>query len=206
MTKESSMDSSKPIFDKTSYCRPREAITEHISLKWKLDFTSKRVHGSVLLKCRLCDVNCKQLILDTRSLDISKVKLRYDETDEGAPAHFSLSPKCEIFGSKMVIDLDGENVNRPTELPANGTGVPFFVEIHYSTASGDNCTATQWLLPEQTAGKKAPYFFTQCQAIHARSLLPCQDTPLVKCTYDALVDVPEHLTAVMSASSTQIRS
>jgi len=41
--------------------------------------------------------------------------------------------------------------------------------------------------------------FTQCQAIHARSLVPCQDTPRVKATYDATVVVDKGLTALMSA-------
>ena len=46
------------------------------------------------------------------------------------------------------------------------------IRINYETT--ENCSAAQWLTPEQTVGKVHPYLFTQCQAIHARSLLPCQ--------------------------------
>jgi leukotriene-A4 hydrolase len=49
------------------------------------------------------------------------------------------------------------------------------VEIFYQTHP--EASATQWLEPALTAGKEHPYLFTQCQAIHARSLLPCQDAP-----------------------------
>lgn len=69
--------------------------------------------------------------------------------------------------------------------------------IDYSTSP--NSTALQWLDPEQTCGKIKPYLFTQCQAIHARSLLPCQDTPAVKFTYSAEITTPQGLIALMSA-------
>jgi aminopeptidase N len=59
--------------------------------------------------------------------------------------------------------------------------------------------ALQWLDPEQTEGKVAPYLFSQCQQIHARTMVPCQDTPIVRIAYIAEVNVPEGLTAVMSA-------
>lgn len=54
-----------------------------------------------------------------------------------------------------------------------------------------------------SAGKHHPYLFTQCQAIHARSLLPCQDTPFIKAPYTATVRVLKPLTAVMSALSSE---
>lgn len=35
------------------------------------------------------------------------------------------------------------------------------VEVTYETSP--SATALQWLTPEQTAGKKQPYLFSQCQ-------------------------------------------
>lgn len=59
------------------------------------------------------------------------------------------------------------------------------VTVNYGTSP--EATALQWMKKEQTADKKAPYLFSQCQAIHARSIVPCMDTPSVKTTYEAEV-------------------
>uniref|UniRef100_A0A8C6S0D5 Aminopeptidase B n=1 Tax=Nannospalax galili TaxID=1026970 RepID=A0A8C6S0D5_NANGA len=62
-----------------------------------------------------------------------------------------------------------------------------------------------WLTPEQTAGKKQPFVYTQGQAVLNRAFFPCFDTPAVKCTYSALIEVPDGFTAVMSASTWEKR-
>ena len=59
------------------------------------------------------------------------------------------------------------------------------ITITYTTA--DDASALQWLSPEQTAGKTHPYLFSQCEAIHCRSMVPLQDTPAVKSSYSAEV-------------------
>ncbi|GFG38329.1 hypothetical protein Cfor_10358, partial [Coptotermes formosanus] len=73
----------------------------------------------------------------------------------------------------------------------------FILSIFYETDV--NASALQWLSPEQTAGSKHPYLFSQCQAIHCRSMFPCQDTPSVKVTYTAEITAPPELTVLMSA-------
>ena len=59
--------------------------------------------------------------------------------------------------------------------------------------------ALQWLNAHQTTGGQLPFLFSQCQAIHARSVFPCQDTPSVRFTYSAEVEVPQGLVAAMAA-------
>jgi len=49
------------------------------------------------------------------------------------------------------------------------------------------------------SGQEASLCVLQCQAIHARSMLPCQDTPAVKAPYTATITAPEELTVLMSA-------
>ena len=60
----------------------------------------------------------------------------------------------------------------PTISPQGGR-----VTVAVSYVTSPESSAIQWLPPAQTAGKNYPYLFTQCQAIHARSMVPCIDAP-----------------------------
>ena len=119
-----------------------------------------------------------------RGLNINNVVL--SDTDVA----LSHTVKDASLGSALVVEL-------PEELAKTGTSV----KITISYATSPEASGIQWLAAAQTAGKTHPYLFTQCQAIHARSVLPCQDTPAVKCQYAARITVPSALTALMSAAS-----
>jgi aminopeptidase N len=101
---------------------------------------------------------------------------------EGAPLKFELGEDQGWMGQKLTI-------HRPF-------GCKQFI-IRYSTLP--ESSALQWLSAEQTAGNVHPFVFSQCQPIHARSLLPCQDTPYVRMTFTASITVPEPLVPLMSA-------
>lgn len=119
------------------------------------------------------------LDLDTRALSIEAVT-----TISGAALKFVVHPADAILGSRLEVTV-----------PA-GTEA---VRVTYRTAP--DASALQWLSPEQTMGGAQPFLFSQCQAIHARSVLPCQDTPSIRQTYTASLEVPAPLRAVMAAAS-----
>ncbi|MBC7447711.1 MAG: M1 family metallopeptidase, partial [Hymenobacteraceae bacterium] len=74
------------------------------------------------------------------------------------------------------------------------------VVVRYATNPA-GADALQWLQPAQTAGRRQPLLFTQSQAILARTWVPIQDSPGIRFTYDARVEVPSHLVALMSATN-----
>lgn len=103
---------------------------------------------------------------------------------------FSIGTVHEAFGSSLIIQL-ANGVQKDSSLS---------LEIDYETSP--NASGLQWLPPTQTEGKKHPYLFSQFQAIHARSALPCQDSPSIKATYSAAITVSKPLVCLMSALST----
>ena len=95
---------------------------------------------------------------------------------------FELAPEEPILGRRLRLTLP------------RGAGS---ATISYETSPA--AAGLQWLSPEQTEGKRFPFLFSQCQAIHARSVVPCQDSAAARVTYEAELNVPDGLTAVMSA-------
>ncbi|CAG5085510.1 Oidioi.mRNA.OKI2018_I69.PAR.g10912.t1.cds [Oikopleura dioica] len=162
--------------------------TKSIHFDWTIDYSLKQVKGSAELTCDVLEEGLCTFMLDTRELDVQKVLI------EGNEMKFSFGQagqngKSEALGKPLIIVL-------PDVPPPKGEDL--VVKIFYNTT--EKCSALQWLTKEQTAGGEHPYMFSQCQAIHARSLFPCQDSPGVKIKYTAKVSVAAPLVALMSAN------
>lgn len=167
--------------DPHSYAQPNVSRVEALDLQLSVDFNSKILSGTA--EWTLAPGHGDTLILDTYDLEIIWVKI------DGKGAPFLLGPKDPILGQPLHIML-----------PPNSKKV----SIRYGTFPG--ARALQWLSPEQTAGKKHPFLFTQSQAILARTWLPCQDSPGLRYRYKASIQVPPGMMALMSASNPQERS
>ncbi|KAK4451909.1 hypothetical protein QBC34DRAFT_294414 [Podospora aff. communis PSN243] len=152
--------------------------TKHTTANLKIEFEAKRLHGSVVLELESqTDKGSKEIILDSSFLDVSSIKLN------SSPSKWEVKDRIGADGSPVHIAIpDGA---------AKGEVVKLEIEL----ATTDKCTALQWLTPAQTSNKKAPFMFSQCQAIHARSLFPCQDTPDIKSTYDFNITSPHVVVA-----------
>ncbi|KAG7361242.1 aminopeptidase N [Nitzschia inconspicua] len=171
--------------DLSSFSKPEEAVVTHLDWVLTVDFEEKCLVAKATCTVRKSRRNFGRLILDTAHLEISAV-----QSCDGSPLDFKLH---SLVRNK-------EHLGRPLEIQLpeqQGEDDTVKVTILYRTT--EQCSALQWLPPSQTAGKQFPYLFTQCQAIHARSLVPCQDRCGVKMTYNATVTVPKWSTAVMSA-------
>lgn len=167
--------------DPCSFSSINSCLTRHLNLSLSVDFAQRVLKGRVSLTVEALQDRFSSLTLDTRDLQIASVRAN------GQEASFSLGPKHSFKGAPLEITL-------PFDL---SRGQHVIVEVTYETSP--SATALQWLTPEQTAGKKHPYLFSQCQAHHCRSMVPCQDSPSIKHTYYAQVSVPKDLVAVMSA-------
>jgi leukotriene-A4 hydrolase len=162
--------------DPHSHADLDQGRVRHLDLDVVVDFAARRLRGTARLK--LAAPASGPLDLDSRDLEIT-----------GAVNQDGAEVPCEVGAADAVL---GSRVR--LTLPAGTTSVT----LSYATSPG--ASALQWLEPAQTDGGRHPYLFSQCQAIHARSVIPCQDSPLARFTFEARLTVPEALTVVMAAA------
>lgn len=158
---------------------------------------SRGLSGTATLELRcLLPEGASELRLDSHScLEVTAATLRRGQPgDQQAPAEpvpFHTQPFSH-YGQALCVAF-----RQPC-----GAADRFELELTYRVGEGPGVC---WLAPEQTAGKKKPFVYTQGQAVLNRAFFPCFDTPAVKCTYSALIEVPDGFTAVMSADTWEKR-
>lgn len=164
------------IRDQHSAADPARARVTHLSLALRADFTKKTLSGTASLDLERAE-GATEVLLDTEGLTIASVT---DPAGQVLP--FELAAHDPVMGRALRITLKPDTRR---------------VVVAYSTAP--TAGALQWLDKEQTAGKTDPFLFTQGQAILTRTWIPIQDSPGIRLTYDATIEAPEGLVAVMSA-------
>ncbi len=171
--------------DAHSFSRPDQVRVKHLALDLTVDFASKTLHGSATWTVARLDGAPAEapLILDTRDLTIESVQAG-PEAAHLAPTPYRLGDADPVLGTPLSLSLPGEAQ---------------LVRVTYRTSP--KASALQWVEPSGTSGKEQPFLYSQAQAIHARSFVPCQDTPGVRITYEACLHVPAPLRAVMAADA-----
>jgi leukotriene-A4 hydrolase len=164
-----------------SFARPEIARVTHVALDLDTDFEARRIAGTARLDIEAAE-GAEEIILDTKGLEIDSI------TDgDGRPLEWQLGEADETLGAPLAIRLGG------------GESAARRIAIAYRSAP--DAAALQWLAPEQTAGKRRPYLFSQGQAILNRTWIPTQDSPGIRQTWEARVTAPEGITVVMSAEN-----
>jgi len=161
--------------------------TTHLHLDWTIDWDDRKIAGSVTHTLEAQHDGVDEICLDASYLDISGA---YEASSSSSSSSstalkYTLGDRHPVLGNKLTI------------VPAKPLGKNESVQVRIEYSTTKKCTALGWLEPHQTASGRHPFLYSQCQAIHMRSLAPVQDTPSVKSAYTAKVS--SYLPVLLSA-------
>lgn len=162
--------------DPHSASNPAEAKAEHLVWRAQVDFENRSIKAKASWFISK-NAGAKHIVFDTYDLIVERVWL-----DENESTNWHLGDSIAFLGRSLRVELQ------------EGTQW-----VHVIYKSNPQAKGLQWLEAEQTKGQKNPFLFSQGQAILTRSWLPCQDSPGLRFSFEAEVQVPPGLMAVMSA-------
>jgi len=166
--------------DPASYTDLSQGKIKHIDFHIRVDFSTRTF--DIEARYQLQEPVHGSLFLDSFKIDLQDAHTR------GRNLEWEFDPEDEILGQRLQLKgLEGEST---------------FTLVFRTSPEA---RALQWLNESQTAGGGHPFLFSQCQAIHARSIFPCQDSPSVRFTYSAEVEVPQELVAAMAAELIEVQ-
>lgn len=166
------------LHDPTSFADLTQGKINHIDFHIRVDFSARTL--DIEATYRMQKPVRESLYLDSFKIDLQ------DAHVNGRKLEWEFDVSDDVLGQRLHLkNLDGD--------------ASFTLKFHTSPEA----RALQWMNASQTAGGRHPFLFSQCQASNARSIFPCQDTPSVRFTYSAEVEVPKELTAVMAAEHDQ---
>lgn len=174
-----SMDKEIIFNDPHSFSKPDEAVVTHLNWEAKVNFEKQSIKATATYTIE----NKKKvdsIFLDSKGLNIFSIQ----RDDFDGELDYTEHADKGVLGNKLAIPISEKTKE---------------IRIEYET--GKQADALQFLSPQQTADKTHPFLFTQSQAILARSWIPCQDSPGVRFTYEAKVEVPKGMMALMSAEN-----
>ncbi len=166
--------------DDLSFSNPQDVLITHVDLSLKVNFTERRISGFASFNIDILNPKSQELILDTEKLNIQEVR-RINTTGEAENAEYYLDAVDPIKGSALHIAIDSNTKQ---------------VQIRYTTSP--DASGIIWTPAAETFGGKKPFMFTMGAPHHSRSWFPMQDTPQVRITFSAHVEVPFGIKAVMS--------
>ena len=143
----------------------------HLHLEWQVHWATRLISGSVEHTLLALHDDVQEVVFDASYLDVFSASLQLPD-GRSHSLDFVLDKRHPVLGNALHVYLPATHKLRKDDR-AN-------IKIDYSTT--DKCTAVGWLEANQTASGKHPFLYSQCQAIHMRSLAPCMDTPAVKAT------------------------
>ncbi|MFN0031753.1 MAG: M1 family metallopeptidase [Flavobacteriales bacterium] len=162
--------------DPHTWSKPNDARVTHLNWNAKVDFVTKTIAATATYNIQNLTAT-DTIIFDTKRLNISSVSV------DGKKVEFETGEEKEFIGRPLRVPIAKDSRQ---------------VAITYTTSP--DAEALLWVEGEK------PFLFSQSQAILGRTWIPCQDSPGVRITYDATVEVPKDLLALMSAENPQKKS